>query len=217
MPEDFEMRIQKALDELRKGNFIIMTDENREKEADLVYAAKFSTEEKVSEFLHYVGAGGLFCVAMTPEQIESLKIPWHDPNSTNPSKTNFTKSVDPLKGTGINAYDRNTVVKYLIDAAYTKLKIGKGHTFPLRADPSGVFGRSGHTEGSIDIVKFAEIEPLGAVIQEIFYTGNNKEKWGKVLWADSLQKFANKMSIPVVSIDDVYEFKRKHYNATNSP
>ncbi len=212
-PDDYAKRVRDSIASLKKGNYVVLIDGKKEKEADLVLAAKYANEKKIAEFMHIVGNGGSFCVALTEEQIKKLKI--HDEkDSMDPDKPNFTTVVDSYSaGSGIQAIDRAMVVYDLIHGRYDNLKKGKGHTFPLRSSPKGVYDRRGHTEGAVDLTKLAKLDPLGAVIQEIFYIGENKDRWGHVLWGEGLAKFIEKYKFSYLSIDDIIKYR----NLTENP
>lgn len=207
LPNEYKTRIQNSIVSLNKGEYVVLIDGKKEKEADLVLAAKYANEKTIAKFMHIVGTGGSFCVALTEEQIKKLRL--HDEaDLMDPDKPNFTKVVDSYSGTtGINAYDRAMVVSDLVNGLYDNLRVDKGHTFPLRSHPEGVYSRRGHTEGAVDLTKIANIDPLGAVIQELMYMGNDENRWGSVLWGEGLAKFIEKSKFSYLSIDDIIKYR----------
>jgi len=194
-------RVKKAISEIQKGNIIIMIDdEDRENEGDLVYAGVFSTPEKVN-FLASK-AKGLICVSLTDEIAKRLDLkPMVDSNKESFS-TAFTISVDAKETkTGISAYERNLTIKKLSNPTSTPDDfVRPGHIFPLIAKRGGVLVRTGHTEGSVDICKLAGVYPT-AVICEIM----NED--GSMARRDDLAKFAKKYNLAVVYISDIVEYR----------
>ena len=200
MPNSIE-RVKKAISEIQKGNIIIMIDdEDRENEGDLVYAGVFSTPEKVN-FLASK-AKGLICVSLTDDIAKRLDLkPMVDSNKESFS-TAFTISVDAKETkTGISAYERNLTIKKLSNPTSTPDDfVRPGHIFPLIAKRGGVLVRTGHTEGSVDICKLAGVYPT-AVICEIM----NED--GSMARRDDLAKFAKKYNLAVVYISDIVEYR----------
>ncbi|AZV46388.1 bifunctional 3,4-dihydroxy-2-butanone 4-phosphate synthase/GTP cyclohydrolase II [Nautilia sp. PV-1] len=200
MPNPIE-RVKKAIEEIQKGNIIIMIDdEDRENEGDLVYAGVFSTPEKVN-FLAKEGRG-LICVSITNEIANSLELkPMVDSNKESFS-TAFTISVDAKEcTTGISAFERDLTIKKLSSPTSRPDDFVKpGHIFPLIAKEGGVLVRTGHTEGSVDICKLAGVYP-SAVICEIM----NED--GTMARRKDLADFAKKHNLAVVYISDIVEYR----------
>ncbi|GAB6045013.1 bifunctional 3,4-dihydroxy-2-butanone 4-phosphate synthase/GTP cyclohydrolase II [Caminibacter profundus] len=200
MPNSIE-RVKKAIEEIQKGNIIIMIDdEDRENEGDLVYAGVFSTPEKVN-FLAKEGRG-LICVSLTKEIANRLDLrPMVDSNKESFS-TAFTISVDAKETkTGISAYERDLTIKKLSSpTSKSDDFVRPGHIFPLIAKDGGVLVRTGHTEGSVDICRLAGIYP-SAVICEIM----NED--GTMARRSDLAKFAKKHNLAVVYISDIVEYR----------
>lgn len=194
-------RVQEAIEEIKKGNMVIMCDdEDRENEGDLVYAATFSTPEKVN-FLASE-AKGLICVALEKETAKKLELNPMVPQNTSSYETAFTVSVDAKEAsTGISAFERDMTIKLLADP-YSKADdlVRPGHIFPLIAKDGGVLNRIGHTEGSVDICKLAGVAPAG-VICEIM-----KED-GTMMRRDDLDIFAKKHNLKTVYISDLIEYR----------
>ena len=200
MPNSIE-RVKKAIKEIQKGNIIIMIDdEDRENEGDLVYAGVFSTPEKVN-FLAKEGRG-LICVSITNEIAKRLDLkPMVDSNKESFS-TAFTISVDAKEcTTGISAFERDLTIKKLSSPTSKPDDFVKpGHIFPLIAKEGGVLVRTGHTEGSVDICKLAGVYP-SAVICEIM----NED--GTMARRKDLADFAKKHNLAVVYISDIVEYR----------
>jgi len=203
MPNSIE-RVKKAIQEIQKGNIIIMIDdEDRENEGDLVYAGVFSTPEKVN-FLASKGRG-LICVSITQEIADKLDLkPMVDSNKESFS-TAFTISVDAKEcKTGISAFERDLTIKKLSSPTSKPDDFVKpGHIFPLIAKNGGVLVRTGHTEGSVDICKLAGVYP-SAVICEIM----NED--GSMARRKDLAKFAKKHNLAVVYISDIVEYRLQY-------
>jgi len=200
MPNSVE-RVKNAIAEIQKGNIIIMIDdEDRENEGDLVYAGVFSTPEKVN-FLAKEGRG-LICVSLTGEIANKLDLkPMVDSNKESFS-TAFTVSVDAKEcKTGISAFERDLTIKKLSSPTSRPDDFVKpGHIFPLVAKEGGVLVRTGHTEGSVDICKLAGVYP-SAVICEIM----NED--GTMARRKDLADFAKKHNLAVVYISDLVEYR----------
>jgi len=200
MPNPIE-RVKKAISEIQKGNIIIMIDdEDRENEGDLVYAGVFSTPEKVN-FLAK-NARGLICVSITDEIAKKLDLKPMVSSNKESFSTAFTISVDAKETkTGISAYERDLTIKKLSNPTSRPDDfVRPGHIFPLIAKVGGVLVRTGHTEGSVDICKLAGVYP-SAVICEIM----NED--GTMARRDDLAKFAKKHNLAVVYISDIIEYR----------
>lgn len=200
MPID---RVLEAIEEIKKGNMIIMMDdEDRENEGDLVYAAAFSTPEKVNFMVSE--AKGLVCVSITKEAAARMELTPMVAKNNSSYETAFTVSVD-AKGctTGISAFERDNTIKLLADPnSMPNDFVRPGHIFPLVAKDGGVLARTGHTEGSVDICRLAGVYPAG-VICEIM-----KED-GTMARRDDLEIFATKHNLKIVFISDLIEYRLK--------
>ncbi len=197
-------RVKTAIEEIKKGNIVIMIDdEDRENEGDLVYAATFSTPEKVN-FLASE-AKGLICVALEKEIADRLDlVPMVEKNDSS-YETAFTVSVDAKTcETGISAAERDMTIKLLADYNTKPTDLVRpGHIFPLIAKDGGTLVRTGHTEGSVDLCKMAGIAEA-AVICEIM-----KED-GTMARRDDLEIFAQKHGLKIVYISDIVEYRMEH-------
>jgi 3,4-dihydroxy 2-butanone 4-phosphate synthase/GTP cyclohydrolase II len=197
-------RVKKAIEEFKKGNIIIMVDdEDRENEGDLVYPATFSTPEKVN-FLAKE-ARGLICVALTNSIAERLDLKPMVQSNTSSYETAFTISVDAKEcETGISAYERDLTIKILASSTSKADDLVRpGHIFPLIAKDGGTLVRTGHTEGSVDLCKLAGICP-SAVICEVMKDD------GTMARRDDLDKFGKKYNLHTVYISDIVEYRLQY-------
>jgi len=194
-------RVKKAIEEIQKGNIIIMIDdEDRENEGDLVYAGVFSTPEKVN-FLASKGKG-LICVSIIGDIAKKLNLTPMVPQNKETFSTAFTISVDAKEcKTGISAYERDLTIKKLSSPTSKPDDfIRPGHIFPLIAKKGGVLVRTGHTEGSVDICRLAGVYP-SAVICEIMKDD------GSMARREDLKKFAKTHNLAIVYISDIVEYR----------
>lgn len=197
--------IEEAIEEIRKGNFIIVVDdEDRENEGDLIIAAECITPEKVNFLETY--ARGLICAPVTKERAEELELPMMVTNNTSVHATPFTVSIDLLTHgctTGISAYDRAQTILALTRAETAPEDFGRpGHIFPLRAVSRGVLRRAGHTEATIDFARLAGLYPAGA-LAEI------KNEDGSMARLPELMEMAKKFDLKIVSVADLIKYRLK--------
>lgn len=155
--------LEEVLCDLRMGKLILMTDDpHRENEADLVCAGQFATPQNINFMATH--ARGLICVPMAPEKVDGLGLPMQARHNTEKLHTAFTVSVDAREGTttGISAFERSITTMKLADPKATLDDfVQPGHCFPLRAVEGGVIRRAGHTEGTVDMLRIAGLEPVG--------------------------------------------------------
>ncbi|MFV0561555.1 bifunctional 3,4-dihydroxy-2-butanone 4-phosphate synthase/GTP cyclohydrolase II [Malaciobacter mytili] len=197
-------RVQEAIEEIRKGNMVIMLDdEDRENEGDLVYAAALSTPQKVNFMATH--AKGLICVSVTKETANKLELNPMVNANTSSYETAFTVSVDAANAsTGISAGERDDTIKILANPVSKPQELVRpGHIFPLIAKDGGVLVRTGHTEGSVDLCKLAGFNGE-AVICEIM-----KED-GTMARRDDLDIFAKKHNMKQIYISDLVEYRLSH-------
>jgi 3,4-dihydroxy 2-butanone 4-phosphate synthase/GTP cyclohydrolase II len=197
--------IEEAIEEIRKGNVIILVDdEDRENEGDLVIAAEAASPQAINFMAKY--GRGLICLAITPERANQLGLkPIRPENSPAPQYTAFTISIDARTGisTGISAYDRSLTIKKAISSdAKPEDFIRPGHVFPLIAREGGVLVRAGHTEGSVDLVRLAGMKPA-SVICEIM----NDD--GDMARLPELERFAKQHNIKIATIADLIRYRLK--------
>ena len=195
-------KITEIISEAKKGKiFILVDDENRENEGDLIIPASKITP-KIINFMAMHGRG-LICLTLSQAQADKLKLPLMSSNNISRSQTAFTVSIDSKKdiSTGISAYDRYITMKKVINKKNTsKDFVSPGHVFPIVAKKGGVLVRAGHTEASVDISKFASCDP-SAVICEIMNDDGSMSK-GKKLF-----NFAKKHKLKIGKIDDLIAFR----------
>lgn len=197
-------RVQEAIEEIKKGNMVIMIDdEDRENEGDIVYASTFSTPEKVNFCASR--AKGLICVALSQDIAKRLDLNPMVARNDSSYETAFTVSVDARScETGISAYERDMTIKLLADYTSSASDLVRpGHIFPLIAKDGGTLVRTGHTEGSVDLCKLAGIAP-SAVICEIMKDD------GTMARRDDLEIFAKEHNLKIVYISDIVEYRMQH-------
>ncbi len=194
--------IHEAAEQLRQGKMVIMIDdEDRENEGDLVIAAEHVSPESVN-FMAKEGRG-LICLSLTPERCDELDLPPMVNDNTSSFGTGFTVSIEARKGvtTGISAADRCQTIRTAIDPETRPGDLAKpGHVFPLRSKAGGVLVRIGQTEGSVDLCKIAKLRPA-AVICEIM----NED--GSMARVPDLIKFSEKHDIKIITVKDIVEFR----------
>jgi len=197
-------RVKEAIEEIKKGNMVIMLDdEDRENEGDLVYAAALSDDKKVNFMATH--AKGLICVAVSKETALRLDLNPMVASNTSSYETAFTVSVDCAKAsTGISAQERDDTIQILANPiAKANELVRPGHIFPLIAKDGGVLVRTGHTEGSMDLCKLAGLAGE-AVICEIMKDD------GTMARRDDLDIFAKKHDMKQVYISDLVEYRMAH-------
>jgi 3,4-dihydroxy 2-butanone 4-phosphate synthase len=194
-------RIEDAITAIASGKMVVVVDDqNRENEGDIVVAADAVTPETIAFMMNH--ARGLVCIAMEGERLDALDIPLMVPNNTESHKTAFTVSVDYLKGTttGISAADRAATVRALVDDRTKPDEFARpGHIFPLRANPRGVLGRPGHTEAAVDLARLAGRIPAGVICE----VANDD---GTMSRLSELTLFAERHNLPLVTIEDLVAY-----------
>ncbi len=194
-------RVEKAIDAIKRGRMVIMMDdEDRENEGDLVYAATFSTPEMVNFMAKE--ARGLICTPLTREIAHRLElVPMVERNDSQ-HETAFTVSIDAATAkTGISAAERSACISLLASpVSKSEDFVRPGHIFPLIAKDGGVLVRTGHTEGSVDLCKLAGLAPV-AVICEIIKDD------GTMARRDDLREFSAEHAMPIVYISDIVEYR----------
>ncbi len=194
--------IEEAIEDIRQGKIIIvLDDENREAEGDLICAAQGVTPETIN-FMAKHGRG-LICTALTAERIESLHLPMMVGQNNSKYDTPFTVSVEAKEGTttGISAQDRSVTSSLLADSnASSKDFITPGHTFPLKARDGGVLVRAGHTEAAVDLARLAGLEPAG-VLCEIMNDDGTMARY------DDLVKVSAELNLKMITIEDLISYR----------
>ena len=196
--------IEDAIRDVKKGKFVILVDdEDRENEGDLVIAAEKVTPQAVNFMARH--ARGLICLALTPERVEELHLPQQAVENTAVFGTAFTVSIDARKDitTGISAADRATTIHVAIDPKSKPTDLARpGHIFPLKAVRGGVLRRAGQTEGSVDLARLAGLQPAG-VICEIM----NED--GTMSRVPELTKFAKAHKLKMVTVKALIEYRMR--------
>ncbi len=197
-------RVQQAIEDIKQGKMVVMIDdEDRENEGDLVYAATFSTPEKVNFMASE--AKGLICVSISKEIADRLNLQPMVQHNDSQHETAFTVSVDARDATtGISAFERDMTIKLLANPISSPEDLVRpGHIFPLVAKEGGVLVRTGHTEGSVDLCKLAGLSPA-AVICEIM------REDGQMARRDDLEAFSRKHGLNIVYISDIVEYRLRN-------
>jgi 3,4-dihydroxy 2-butanone 4-phosphate synthase / GTP cyclohydrolase II len=195
--------IEEAIEDIREGKMIVMVDdEDRENEGDLVMAAEMATPEAINFMATY--GRGLICVPMTKDRIQALQLEPMVTQNTDPHGTAFTVSVDASdSSTGISAFERAHTVKVLMDSSSLPSDLHRpGHIFPLQAREGGVLVRAGHTEGSVDLARLAGLKPAG-VICEIMNEN------GTMARVPDLKLFVEKHNLKIVTLKDLIAYRRQ--------
>jgi len=196
--------IPEVLEELREGRMIVLVDdEDRENEGDLVVAAQHATPEAVNFMARH--GRGLICLALTGERIDDLQIPPMTSENTSKFQTAFHVSIEAACGvtTGISAHDRAKTIQVAINPESTPVDLARpGHVFPLRAREGGVLVRAGQTEGSVDLSRLAGLNP-SAVICEVM-----KED-GTMARVPDLLEFCSEHGLKLCSVRDLIEYRRR--------
>ena len=195
--------IKEAIEDFKTGKFLVVVDdENRENEGDLICAAELIDRRKVNFMIKE--ARGLLCVPMLAERLKKLNIPLMTEENTETHGTKFTVSVDYKKSTtGISAGERAATIKELANPASKPDDfLRPGHIFPLIAEKGGVLKRAGHTEAAVDLAILAGLEPVGALCEII-------REDGEMARLPELEKFAEKHNLKLITIRDLIEFRSK--------
>lgn len=197
--------ITKALEELKNGRFVLVSDEvSRENEADLLMAAEFVTSEHINFLINH--ARGLICAPLTKEIAKNLELPLMVAEHHGTKETAFTVSVDAKIGThtGISSADRATTLKLLSKKSASPSDfVRPGHVFPLIAWDEGVLIRPGHTEAAVDLLKLASLNPVAVLCETL-----NED--GVALKGKELFDFSLRFNIPLIAITDLIKFRQEN-------
>jgi 3,4-dihydroxy 2-butanone 4-phosphate synthase/GTP cyclohydrolase II len=198
--------IEEIIAEIRAGRMVVMMDdETRENEADLIMAAEAVTAEAVAFFVRYTS--GIICQPMLSERLQELRLPQMVPENTESHRTAFTISVDYRHGTttGISAHDRAKTIRALADPASRPEDFARpGHIFPLRYTPGGVLCRAGHTEATVDLVRLAGFSSLTGILCEIVNDDGTMKRGAE------LEKFAMTHGLKVGTIADLIRHRLRN-------
>lgn len=200
---DFKLNtIEEAVKDFKEGKFVIVVDdEDRENEGDLIIAAEKITAEKVNFMLKH--ARGVLCAPITIQRCKELDLPHQVSENTSVLGTPFTVTIDKLEGcsTGVSAYDRAETIKALADPSSTPQTFGRpGHVNPLYAQDNGVLRRSGHTEAAIDLCRLAGLYPAGALMEVM-----NDD--GTMARLPELMEMGRQYDLKVISIKDMIAYR----------
>lgn len=196
--------IEEVAEDLRKGKIVvILDDENRENEGDVICAAEFATTENVNFMASY--AKGLICMPMDFEYTDKLHLPQMCITNTDNHCTAFSVSVDHVSTTtGISAYERGiTAREFVKEGAKPEDFRRPGHMFPLEARPGGVIERRGHTEATVDLMKIAGLKPVGLCCEIM------KED-GTMARLDDLVEFAKKHNLKISTVEKLVQYRKEH-------
>jgi len=197
--------VEDAIEAVGRGEIVVVVDdEDRENEGDLIMAADAVTPEKIAFFVNHTS--GLICAPLTPERLEELELPLMVAANTEAQRTAFTVSVDYRHGTttGISASDRAATISALVDPKTRPGDLNRpGHIFPLKYRPGGVLKRAGHTEAAVDLARAAGRAPAG-VLSEVV----TADKTGMARLAE-LEAFSAEHGLPLISIAELIRYRRR--------
>ena len=198
-------QIKDAIDAIGRGEIVVVVDdEDRENEGDLIMAAEFATPETIAFFLHHTS--GVICAPVTRERARELDLPLMVANNTESMRTAFTVSVDYRHGTttGISAHDRSATIRALVDPSTRAADLLRpGHIFPLEARDGGVLKRAGHTEAALDLVRMAGLYPAGVLCELV---NESKDDMARM---PELERFSQKHGLLLISIADLVRYRRQ--------
>lgn len=202
-------RVERAIQKLQEGKGILLVDdENRENEGDLIFPAKTMTAKDMALMIRE--CSGIVCLCLTDEKCQTLGLRPMVESNTSKNQTAFTISIEAKRGvsTGVSAQDRVTTIQTAIaDDARAEDLSHPGHVFPLRAQNNGVFDRRGHTEGSVDLVRLAGLGE-SAILCELTNVDGTMARLPEVM------DFALKHDTTVATIEDIYQYRKQLINAS---
>ena len=197
--------VEEILAELRAGRMVvILDDQDRENEGDLIMAAQYATPEAVAFMIRHTS--GIICVPMDPEQLARLELPQMVPNNDEAYRTAFTVSVDYRFGTttGVSSSDRAATIRALVDPASTAQDFARpGHIFPLRPRRGGVLIRAGHTEAAVDLCMLAGLKPAGVLCELMNDDGSMARR-------AQLEAFAREHALKIGTIADLIRYRLRN-------
>lgn len=199
--------VEQAIADIAAGKAVVVVDdEDRENEGDIIFAASKATPELMAFTIRH--SSGVICVPMPGEMLDRLEIPLMTPHNKDKLRTAYTISVDARDGvsTGISAADRAHTVRVLADSATEPWEITRpGHVFPLRYRDGGVLVRRGHTEAAVDLATLAGLTPAGVLVEVVNDDGTMKR-------GQELRDFADEHGLTLISIEDLVRYRRRHEN-----
>ncbi|AGQ32936.1 3,4-dihydroxy-2-butanone 4-phosphate synthase [Serratia liquefaciens] len=198
-------RVERAIEALRNGRGVmVLDDENRENEGDMIFAAETMTVEQMALTIRH--GSGIVCLCLTEERRQQLELPMMVTNNSSQFQTAFTVTIEAAQGvtTGVSASDRLTTIRAAVaDNAKPSDLNRPGHVFPLRAQPGGVLSRRGHTEATIDLVSMAGFKPAGVLCE---LTNDD----GSMAHAPEVIVFAKQHDMTVLTIEDLVAYRQAH-------
>jgi 3,4-dihydroxy 2-butanone 4-phosphate synthase/GTP cyclohydrolase II len=199
-------KVEEAIAAVGRGEIVVVVDdEDRENEGDLIMAAEHATPEKIAFFLHHTS--GLICAPITAERARELDLPLMVSDNTESMRTAFTVSVDARHGTstGISAYDRAATIQALVEPGTRPADLLRpGHIFPLAGREGGVLKRAGHTEAALDLARLAGMYPAGVLCEVV------NEKKDDMARVPELERFADDHDLLLISIADLVRYRRQN-------
>ncbi|MCD8213494.1 MAG: bifunctional 3,4-dihydroxy-2-butanone 4-phosphate synthase/GTP cyclohydrolase II [Campylobacter sp.] len=197
-------RVEQAINDLKNGKMVVMVDdEDRENEGDLVFAGAFSDTQKVNFAITH--AKGVLCLAVSEEIAKRLNLNLMVDKNTSCHETAFTVTIDAKDtATGVSAYERDMTIRLATDiTSKPEDFVRPGHIFPLIAKKGGVLSRTGHTEGSVDLCKYAGLTQAAVICEIVKDDGNMARR-------DDLEEFCKKFNLNMVSVSELVEYRLKH-------
>lgn len=195
-------RVKNALKALRDGRgVLVLDDENRENEGDMIFAAENMTVKQMALAIRH--GSGIVCLCLTEERCQQLNLPMMVENNSNRYHTAFTVTIEAAKGitTGVSALDRLTTIKTSIQDHAKPSDLNRpGHVFPLKAKNGGLFARLGHTEAAVDLVILAGLKPFGVLCE----VTNEDGSMARVL---EIVLFSRQYVMPVLTISDIIHYR----------
>ncbi|DBA01631.1 TPA: hypothetical protein N0F65_011387 [Lagenidium giganteum] len=197
--------IEEAIVAMKAGKFVIVMDnEDRENEGDLIMPAEFATEESLAFMIRH--STGIVCVPALADRLEALQLPLMVDNNTEVHKCKFTVTVDLKEGnsTGVSAADRARTIRAMADPNVPASAFNRpGHIFPLKAMNGGVISRAGHTEAAVDLARMAGCAPVG-------YICEMNDQNGNMMRRPQLEEFAKEHDLPLITISDMIRYRFTH-------
>jgi len=197
-------RIEDALAAIAQGSLVVVVDdEDRENEGDLIMAAEHATPERLAFMVRH--GSGVICVGLPGDRLDALNLPLMVSRNTESMSTAYTVTVDYRHGTttGISASDRAATLCALVDPKAQPADFNRpGHVFPLRAVPGGVLARPGHTEAAVDLTRLAGLRPGGALVEIVNDDGSMARR-------PELERFARMHGLPLITIKDLIAYRRR--------
>lgn len=201
---DYKERVEKAINAFKEGKGVLLVDdENRENEGDLIFAADSITEEQMAMLIRE--CSGIVCLCLTPQKVEKLQLNQMVEENSSKYGTAFTISIEAAEGvtTGVSAHDRvTTILTAIKDDCKNSDLASPGHVFPLRAREGGVLSRRGHTEGTVDLAVMAGCK--AGILCELTNVDGTMARLPRIT------EFANENNMTVVSIDDIVKYKTEN-------